>query len=189
MKKPKFNLRSLGKRMTDDLAEVFAKADSNDLEKLCDALLHARRIACFGVGREGLMMQAVCMRLMHAGLNAHYVGDMATPPIGRGDLLFASAGPGHFPTVEALLSVARNAGAQTAVVTAQPKRAAKMPVDLLIYLPAQTMVDVDQKISVMTMGSHYEAAQLLYFDILTIRLLERTNQKRENMYTRYTNLK
>ena len=68
-------------------------------------------------------------------------------------------------------------------------RAAQMPVDVLIHLPAQTMVDVAAGLSVLTMGTHYEISLLLLGDFLILRLLELTGQKREDMYTRYTNLK
>jgi hypothetical protein len=64
-----------------------------------------------------------------------------------------------------------------------------MPVDVVIHLPAQTMVDVTTGLSVLTMGTHYEAALLLFGDLLILRLLELTHQKREDMYTRYTNMK
>ena len=76
---------------------------------------------------------------------------MVTPPVGSGDLFLVSAGPGHFPTVETLLNVAREAGGRTAAITAQPVRAAQMPVDLLINLPAQTMVDIAAGRSILTM--------------------------------------
>jgi hypothetical protein len=39
------------------------------------------------------------------------------------------------------------------------------------------------------MGTPYEAALLLFGDLLILRLLELTHQKREDMYTRYTNMK
>ena len=61
---------------------------------------------------------------------------MVTPAVGPGDLFLVSAGPGHFPTVETLLKVAREAGGRTAVITAQPDRAAEMPVDVVVQLPA-----------------------------------------------------
>jgi hypothetical protein len=85
--------------------------------------------------------------------------------------------------------VAREAGGRTVVVTAQPARAVQMPVDVLIYLPAQTMVDVTAGMSVLTMGTPYEAFLLLFGDLLVLRLLELTHQKREDLYTRYTNMK
>ena len=84
---------------------------------------------------------------------------------------------------------AHEAGGRTVVVTARPAQASQMPVDILIHLPAQTMADVAAGSSILTMGTHYEAALLLFGDFLVLRLLELTNQKREDMYTRYTNMK
>jgi 6-phospho-3-hexuloisomerase len=58
-------------------------------------------------------MAAIAMRLMHAGFKSYVVGEMVTPPVGPGDVFFTSAGPGHFPTIETLLKVAREAGGRT----------------------------------------------------------------------------
>src|SRR5215471_8046510 len=82
-----------------EVGGVFASVKPDTADRLCAEILRARRIACYGVGREGLMMKALCMRLMHLGLDAHMVGDMTTPPLGDGDLLMLSAGPGSFSTV------------------------------------------------------------------------------------------
>jgi 6-phospho-3-hexuloisomerase len=184
-----FDVRTLGRRAGQDLEAVFSKFEPSQFEILSQELLAAKRIVCYGVGREGLMMAAIAMRLMHAGFQSYVVGEMVTPPVGAGDVFFTSAGPGHFPIIETLLKVAREAGGRTVVVTAQPAHAAKMPVDVMIHLPAQTMVDVAAGLSILTMGTHYEAALLLLGDLLVLRLLELTNQKREDMYTRYTNMK
>ena len=186
---PSFDLAGLGRRACRDLENVFGRVDPAQLEFLSRELQAARRIVCYGVGREGLMMAAIAMRLMHAGFQSYVVGEMPTPPVGAGDVFFASAGPGHFPTIETLLKVAREAGGRTVLITAQPERAAQMPADVLIHLPAQTMVDVTAGLSVLTMGTPYEASLLLFGDLLVLRLLELTHQKREDMYTRYTNMK
>jgi len=93
----------------DEIHQVLGAGAGAEVDRLCDELLKARRIGCYGVGREGLMMKALCMRLMHLGLDAHVVGDMTAPPVGKGDLLLVSAGPGTFSTVLALLGVARAA--------------------------------------------------------------------------------
>jgi 6-phospho-3-hexuloisomerase len=184
-----FDTRMLGTQACQELGNVFSKLEASQLEILSQELLSAKRIVCYGMGREGLMMEAIAMRLMHAGFKSYVVGEMVTPPVGPGDVFFASAGPGHFPIIETLLKVAREAGGRTVTVTAQPARAAQMPVDVVIYLPAQTMVDVKAGLSILTMGTHYEAALLVFGDLLVLRLLELTNQKREDMYTRYTNMK
>ena len=173
----------------DEIRIVLRSGAAAEADRLCDELIAARRIVCYGVGREGLMMRALCMRLMHLGLDAHVVGDMTTPPVGPGDLLVVSAGPGAFSTVNALLGVGRSAGARTVVVTAQPQGEAPRSADTVIHVRAQTMADDRSgKASVLPMGSLYEAALLIFFDIVSILLRERTGQTMDGMRARHTNL-
>jgi 6-phospho-3-hexuloisomerase len=103
--------------------------------------------------------------------------------------LVVSAGPGQFSTVAALMEVARRAGARTLVVTARPAGDAGRNADVIIHLPAQTMAD-DQHSSpsVLPMGSLYEAVQLLFFDVVSIRLRERLGMEPAVMRSRHTNL-
>ena len=49
------------------------------------------------------------MRLFHLGLDVHVVADMTVPPIGEGDLLFVSSGPGNSNIGNALMAVAQAA--------------------------------------------------------------------------------
>ncbi|MGH7764979.1 MAG: 6-phospho-3-hexuloisomerase [Candidatus Dormibacteraceae bacterium] len=171
-----------------ELGAVLDAGAAPEVDTLCDEIQAAHRIACYGVGREGLMMGGLCMRLMHLGFDAHVVGDMTTPPIGQGDLLIVSAGPGAFSTVLALARVARAAGGRIAVVTAQPEGEAARQADAVIHIRAQTMADDRGGTSVLPMGSLYEAAMLIFFDIASIRLRERTGQTMEGMRSRHTNL-
>ena len=114
---------------------------------------------------------------------------MTTPPVGTGDLLIVSAGPGYFSTVMALVGVARDAGARTMVVTAQPGGKVPALADVVIHLPAQTMAnDFGGSAGLLPMGSLYEAAQLVFFDLISILLRERTSQTAEQMRARHTNL-
>jgi 6-phospho-3-hexuloisomerase len=172
----------------DEIRGALAPGAGLEVDKLCDELLKARRIACYGVGREVLMMRALCMRLMHLGLDAHMVGDMTTPPLGAGDLLVVSAGPGYFSTVKALQDVAHEAGARTAAVTAQPTGVVPATADAVVHIRAQTMADDKGGTSVLPMGSLYEAAMLIFFDIVSIVLRERTGQTMDGMRARHTNL-
>src|SRR5207245_4967039 len=126
--------RELASSAVREVGEVLDRIPPETAERLCGELEAARRIACYGVGREGLMMRALCMRLMHLGLDAHVVGDMTTPPLGPGDTLVASAGPGTFSTVDALLGVAKSAGARTVVITAQPDGPAPKSADAVIHI-------------------------------------------------------
>lgn len=189
MAKESFSLQAMAQQALSEIEGVFSHIAEDAGERACAEILRARRIACYGVGREGLMMKALAMRLMHLGLDVHVVGDMTAACIGSGDLLLVSAGPGSFSTVLALLGVAREAGARTMVVTAQPAGAAPRSADAVIHLPAQTMAD-DRTASagLLPMGSLYEAAQLLFFDLVVILLREKTGQSPDQMRARHTNL-
>lgn len=135
------------------------------------------------------MMRALCMRLMHLGLDVHMVGDMTTPPISAGDLLLVSAGPGEISTVQALMDVATEAGATTMIVTAQPEGVTSQQADIVIHLPAQTMADdTGGSVSLLPMGSLFEAMQLIFFDLISIMLRDKMGQSSEEMRHRHTNL-
>src|SRR5262245_31356218 len=129
------DIQMIASQALGDIGRVFEPLAKDAGESMCAEILRARRIACYGVGREGLMMKALCMRLMHLGLDAHVVGDMTTPHLGSGDLLLVSAGPGDFSTVRALAGVARAAGARIAVVTAQPGGAVPNPAGVVLHVP------------------------------------------------------
>ena len=182
-------LQTMARQALGEIESVFHGLAADAGARMCGEILAARRIVCYGVGREGLMMKALCMRLMHLGLDAHVAGDMTTPPVAEGDLLIASAGPGFFSTVMALLRVAHEAGARTMVITAQSAGVVPQRADVVIHLPAQTMADdLGGSAGLLPMGSLYEAAQLVFFDLISILLRERTAQTPEQMRARHTNL-
>ena len=114
------SLAQLSKGALSDLAGVFAAMPENALDGLIEAIVAAKRIVVFGLGREGLQMRGFAMRLFHMGRDVAVWGDMTTPALGAGDLFIASAGPGDLPTAQTLVEIARKAGARTALVTAQP---------------------------------------------------------------------
>jgi 6-phospho-3-hexuloisomerase len=180
----------LAGRACSEIAATFGKVDEGAVAALVEELAGARRIVLHGVGREGLMMRALTMRLFHMGLDAHPVGDMTTPAIGAGDLLVVSAGPGEFSTVMALIGVARAAGARVAVITAQSGGGAARAADVVMCLPAQTMASDSGPgaSAVLSMGSAFEGAQYVFFEVLVLLLRERLGISAEAMRARHTNL-
>jgi 6-phospho-3-hexuloisomerase len=176
----------------DELAGVFRHLDPKGVDEAIGVIAKADRIALYGVGREGLQVKGFAMRLFHLGLRAAMVGDMTTPPVGPGDLLIVSAGPGAFSTVLALMSVAKKAGAKTLVVTAQAGGEAAKQADHVLVIPAQTMANdrpADQTtVSVLPMGSLYEGAQYVLFEIMILKLRDHLNIAAETMRGNHTNL-
>lgn len=177
------------RKALDELHEVLVAVDKAELAAVLDIIVGARRIALYGVGREGLQMKGFAMRLFHLGLDAHVVGDMTTPHLGEEDLLIVSAGPGDFSTVSALMGVAHEAGAKSLCVTAEPDGAAPHAADMKLVVPAQTMArDTTAPSSVLPMGSLYEGALYVLFEVLILQLRERLAVDAMEMRSRHTNL-
>jgi 6-phospho-3-hexuloisomerase len=173
-----------------DLGRVISAMPHDAAEPLLSAIQSAKRIALHGLGREGLQMKGLAMRLFHLGLDAHVVGEMTLPPLSAGDLFIVSAGPGDFGSIAALMARAKEAGARTAVVTAQAEGGAAKRADAVLVIPAQTMAN-DQGAaakSVLPMGSLYEAAMMLVFEVLVLQLRDRLGETAETMRARHTNL-
>ncbi|CAI0546922.1 unnamed protein product [Linum tenue] len=200
----------LASQICNHIASVFSNptgAHPPPLDELVSAVAAAAarrgKVFLYGVGREGLMLKALCMRLAHLGLSTHFVFDMTTPPIAAGDLLIASAGPGGFSTVDALCSVARSCGGEVLLLTAQPKTGSCIKhADKVCYVPAQTMADdkgdddggdeEEEKSSgrrpLLPMGSVYEGALFVLFEMAVYKLGEVLGQTAEEIRARHTNL-
>ncbi len=171
-----------------ELAEVAKRIDDSALEPAAAAIVGARRIMLFGCGREGLMMRALAMRLHHLGLEVCMQGDVTAFPLGPGDLFLCAAGPGELATASALCRVANESGARVLVVTAEPDGATARLADELLVVPAQTMASDIGGSSVLPMGSLFEGAMFLLFEVLTLRLRETIGETPASMRARHTNM-
>lgn len=173
----------------DELAAAIGGVAEDEFKASLIEIMAAHKIALYGVGREGLQIKGLGMRLFHLGLHASIVGDMTTPALGSGDLLIVSAGPGEFSTVMALMNVARQAGARILLVTAQPTGRAAALADTVLTVPAQTMAsDGAGATSVLPMGSLYEGALYVMFELLVLSLRDRLGRKPDDMRANHTNL-
>lgn len=173
-----------------ELGQGVAQVDPAEAAALVAALARARRIVLYGCGREGLMMRALAMRLHHLGRDVAMQGDMACPPVGPSDLLFVSSGPGRLSTVAALIGQARAAGATIACLTAEPTGPDPQAADLVLTLPVQTMAR-DQgaaATSILPMGSVFEGAMFLLFELIVLDLRDALGETPESMRARHTNL-
>ncbi len=179
----------LARRIHAEIGQVIAALAPEATTPLEEAICSARRIALHGLGREGLQMKGLAMRLFHLGCDAHVVGEMTTPPLGASDLLIVSAGPGEFQSIAALMTRAKSSGARTAVITAEPSSSLARAADVMLHIPAQTMArDRAAGASLLPMGSAYECAMMLVFEALVLRLRDRLGETAETMRARHTNM-
>ncbi len=183
------SLSTLGQQALHELGDVFKGIKDNAADDLIDAILSARHIAVYGCGREGLAIKGFAMRLFHLGLDVHVLGDMTVPHFGKGDLLIVTSGTGHLNSGEAFIKVAREDGARIAVITSQPDLSTPKLADVLTIIPAQTMAnDQTTEASVLPMGSMFEIAETILFELAILRLREKLGETADTMRARHTNL-
>lgn len=183
-------MSTLYKAALSELEGVFARLNDTDVDKANEMIAAANKIVVFGGGREKLQIMGFAMRLYHMGLAVAVEGDMTTPPVGKDDLFIVTVGPGEISTALALLGVAKAAGATILVLTAQPAGRAAGFADFVLNLPAQTMADDqgDKKTSVLPMGSLYEGALFVLFEVMILKLVACLKVTPEAMRANHTNL-
>jgi 6-phospho-3-hexuloisomerase len=117
------------------------------------------------------------------------LGDMTTPAISKGDLLLVTAGPGMLSTALALVGVAKMAGARVLTITAEPEGPVPKMSDEILVLPAQTMAnDQGENVSILPMGSVYEGALFVLFEVIILKLKTSLKVTDEVMRSNHTNL-
>ena len=171
-----------------ELAEVVGRVDPGTYEAFCARVAAANRVVCFGLGREGLALRGFCMRLAHLGFDAHVAGDVTAAPVGPGDIVIVTSGPGNLTMTRAMIELAHRAGASVVVVTAQPDGPDPQLADFALTIPAQTMANDRGSASVLAMGTAFELAMAILFDLAVIRIQALRGESLESMRERHFNL-
>ena len=174
----------------DELSVVLDQVDEKRVDLVCKMLAEARRIGTHGLGREGVQMRGFAMRMFHLGMPVGIVGDMTMPPLGWGDVFLTSSGPGETTTILTLMKVGKDAGATVILLTAEPNGSAAKLADFTLLIPAQTMAS-DQgqaKTSVLPMGSAFEGALFVLFEVMILKLKVLLGTSPEAMRARHTNM-
>jgi 6-phospho-3-hexuloisomerase len=178
-------------RLVGELGRTLHSVNEDDLARL-QALIHeAKRVFVAGKGRSGLQMSAFAMRLMHAGLSAHVVGDATTPGIAAGDLLVIGSGSGRTASMVQYAARAREQGARVALITTADTSPIGESADCVIRLNAPTpklAEGYDPHASVLPMGSLFETSLGLLLDIVILRLMADLNLTTDQMFARHANL-
>jgi 6-phospho-3-hexuloisomerase len=183
-------MTNLYRTAIDELAGAVSRIDDGQVDEACRLIAEARHVCTYAGGREGLQLKGFAMRLFHLGRSVSVVGDMTVPPLGPGDLFLVVCGPGEISTSVALIGVAREAGAKILVVTAQPSGRVPGMADFVLTVPAQTMADDqgDKVSSVLPMGSLFEGALFLLFEVMVLKLKSHLGVSAETMRGHHTNM-
>jgi 6-phospho-3-hexuloisomerase len=143
----------------------------------------------YGQGRTGHVSRAFAVRLMHLGMNAHFVGETTTPPITRRDLCLVNSGTGRTRFVYHVAAAAKEAGAKLATITAHPEARIADMADIVVTIPAPTKGEVyHARGSRQPPGSLFEQATLLLLDAMVLALMDRLRITPRVLAKRHANI-
>jgi 6-phospho-3-hexuloisomerase len=172
-----------------EAAEVLRRVDQASVQKLIDGIVRAEKVFLFGQGRTGYVTRAFAARLMHLGLNVHFVGDTTTPPITSKDLCLVNSGTGETRFSYHVLQAARDAGAATATITAHPEARIAKLADLTVAIPAPTRgQEFGPRASRQPAGSLFEQAVFVLLEGIILILMERLGGTSRDMLKRHANI-
>jgi len=135
------------------------------------------------------MMKAFAMRLVHLGIEAHIVGDVTTPAVGRSDLLILGSASGETEMTLLVAKKAKSLGVRTALVTSARTSRIGQESDMSLLIPARAKAVADANTaSIQPMSTLFEQSMLLLFDIAVLMMMEKRNISSKEMLSRHSNL-
>lgn len=180
--------REISSTIVEELGEVFRRVPLDNIEATLDALEQHQRIFVLGIGREGLGSKAFAMRLTHFGKTVHWGWDDTTPAVTADDLFIMPSGPANIPHLHYVAEQVKKTGATLLVATAMPEGPTARLADIVVTVPARTYgADGDVVDTVQPMGSLFEQSLWIFWDVLYLLLVRRTDAKFEDLIARHRN--
>lgn len=182
-------LRTRVQSILKELGAALDRVDPTKVDDLVNALLRAEKVFVYGQGRTGHASRAFAVRLMHLGISAHFVGDTTTPRISRRDICLVNSGTGQTRFVYHVASVAKEAGARLATLTAHPDAPIAEMADIVVNIPAPTKGEVaTPRGSRQPPGSLFEQAAFLLMDAMVLMLMDRRRITPRMLARRHANI-
>jgi 6-phospho-3-hexuloisomerase len=185
---PVSEFRDISASVVGELGEVFRRVPLDQVETALDALEKHPRIFVLGIGREGLGTKAFAMRLTHFGKTVHWGWDDTTPAVTADDLFIMPTGPANIPHLHYVAEQVKKTGATLMVATAMPEGPTAALADIVLTIPARTYgADGDVVDTIQPMGSLFEQALWIFWDVLYLVLVRRTGAQFGDLIARHRN--
>lgn len=177
----------------NELKELAERIDQNELDTLCDIFCTAKKenkkVFLAGAGRSGCVVRGFANRLMHLGFSCHLVGDITTPPIQEGDILFLLSGSGKTASLVKMAETAKKCHGKVLTMTLQKDGDIGKMAEHSIVLPGNTRLQNEkEKTSIQPVGSNFEQLSWLTCDGLIMMLRDKLKLTNEEMLVHHANL-
>jgi len=190
MSATKSNLTEIAESQLNVVRLLIERVDEKASGRLVEMMLRAGSIFVTGQGRSGLIAQCLATRLAQMGLNVYIPGHAICRKIEKGDLLIAISCRGTTRTTVEFARIAKDVGAEVAVVTAFKKSTLTELANHVVLIPSNDADIRAQSRDIVGPENNtlFEETALLYFDALVVILLGRKGISKSIISQRHTNL-
>jgi 6-phospho-3-hexuloisomerase len=165
-----------------EIKESLDRIDQSISEAVCNAIIQAKKIFVYGVGRSGLVGKAFSVRLVQMGLDVHFIGDTTTPIVEKDDLLLVISNTGETMSAAQTANIVGRIGAT--VITITSNQHSKLGRASNIIVEIQTSRNEDRR-RYAPLGTLFEAASFIYLDSLVPALMTKLEQTEATMRKRH----
>lgn len=166
----------------------------SDINYFIDILVHKQNsnIIAYGAGRMGYGIHAFIMRLIHLGYHAYWYGDTTIPSIGKNDIFIFSSASGKTETIVKLAEIVKKkSNAMVISLTGNVSSPlAKLSDNVIQFKSCNNGLNSEDSIekidSIQPMTTLNEQSAFIFFDIVTLLLMERLNENNKTMTARHS---
>jgi 6-phospho-3-hexuloisomerase len=173
-------------RVLDEIGSFGRALPLHAVGELADLIGSAPVVFLHGLGRSGLVLRMLAVRLTHLEVPCHVVGDPTTPAIQPGELLVVASGSGGTRGTVAIAERGREIGARVVALTAHPEAPIGVAADRVVALPG--VAKTDRGGSVQPPGSIFEQMLLVLLEEVVLRLAARRDPAYDAVARRHANL-
>ncbi|HSQ02008.1 MAG TPA: 6-phospho-3-hexuloisomerase [Methanobacterium sp.] len=190
-------IKKTAENITKHALEVIDRIDEEQVDRMIQAISHAKSVFIVGSGRSELIGMAFAMRLMHLGFVVYVVGDVTTPAINKEDCLIAISGSGETRTVTIAAETAAESGASVIGITANTSSTLGKYLDVTVNIESKTKVPWKHYTShvlkgnyddLTPMGTLFEDSTHLFLDGLISEFMARLGKKEIDLKMRHATI-
>ncbi|MDY6837616.1 MAG: 6-phospho-3-hexuloisomerase [Thermodesulfobacteriota bacterium] len=183
------DIKGLIEAVTKETEATLVGVSEESVGRFVQGLDRAERIFCAAHGRSGYVLRCFCMRLMHLGYGAFFVGETITPGITKEDVLVVCSGSGETIWTYQWVRLASGNGASTYGVVGVENSPIGRAVDYRLFLPGGSKRDYPKNFkSIQPPGSLFEQAAFVLLETIVLGLYQRQGSDPRPLLDQHANL-
>lgn len=176
-----------------ELNESLSSFDERIVDQFVEELANMRNtnIIAYGAGRMGYGIRAFIMRLMHLGYHAYWYGDTTIPRVGQNDMFIFASASGKTESIVKIAEIAKKkTGVRVVSLTGDECSPLAQLSDLIVKFKGcnnglNSENSPDKINSIQPMTTLNEQSAFIFFDLVSLKLMERLNEDNKTMSWRH----